>query len=110
MRKWFSSSIGRLRFTGILEGISLLMLIFITVPLKYLFDLPQGSAIIGPIHGFLFLLYIGLVLLVASEKGWKFGSVTWKLLLASFLPFGTFYVDKHILKPSHERELLETKD
>lgn len=108
MDKWFASTIGRLRFVAVLEGITLLMLIFITVPLKYLFHIPEGSAILGPIHGVLFLLYVALAFVAASEYDWKFGKTTWKVLLASILPFGTFYIDKHILKPVHEKELMTT--
>jgi integral membrane protein len=88
---------GRLRIIALLEGISLLVLLFIAVPLKYMFSYPEGSELVGPIHGVLFLLFIVLTIIVATEQNWKFLGTTWKVLLASFVPFGTFYVDKKIL-------------
>jgi integral membrane protein len=88
---------GRLRIIALLEGISLLVLLFIAVPLKYMFSYPAGSELVGPIHGVLFLLFIVLTIIVAAEQNWKFLGTTWKVLLASFVPFGTFYVDKKIL-------------
>ncbi|MEO5642856.1 MAG: DUF3817 domain-containing protein [Bacteroidia bacterium] len=89
---------GRFRIIAMLEGSSLLFLIFIAVPMRYLFGRPEGSLIVGPIHGVLFLLYIYYTIIVSIEQKWKFGETTWKVLLASFIPFGTFYIDKKILR------------
>jgi integral membrane protein len=88
---------GRLRIVGFLEGISLLVLIFIAVPLKYFFGYPEGSRIVGTIHGALFLLFIFNTISVGVEQNWKFRTTTWKVLLACVIPFGTFYIDKKIL-------------
>lgn len=90
---------GRLRILGFFEGISLLFLVFIAVPMKYLFDNPLGSQIVGPIHGALFIFYLLLAIIVAGEHNWQFGKTTWKVLLGSVLPFGSFWVDKNILAP-----------
>lgn len=93
----FKTKIGRLRIIGYLEGISLLVLIFIAVPMKYYFDNPSLSKMLGPIHGALFLLFIFNTLSVGIEQNWKFNTTTWKVILACFIPFGTFYIDKKIL-------------
>jgi integral membrane protein len=93
----FKTNIGRLRILAFLEGISLLVLVFITVPMKYFFHNPVGSKIIGPIHGALFLLFLLNTLSVGVEQNWKFKTTTWKVILACFIPFGTFYIDKKIL-------------
>ncbi|MEO8534729.1 MAG: DUF3817 domain-containing protein [Flavobacterium sp.] len=96
MTNFFKTNIGRLRILGLLEGISLLILIFIAVPLKYIFDNPSGTKMMGPIHGALFLLFIFNALSVGVEQNWKF-TTTWKVLLACIIPFGTFYIDHTIL-------------
>lgn len=93
----FKTKIGRLRIIGMLEGISLLVLLFIAVPMKYIFHNPEGSKLIGPIHGALFLLFIINTLSVGVEQNWK-AKTTWKVLLACIIPFGTFYIDKKILR------------
>jgi len=93
----FKTRIGRLRIIAILEGISLLVLVFIAVPLKYAFDNPAMVKIMGPVHGSLFLLFLLNTLSVGVEQQWKFRQITWKVLVACMLPFGTFYIDRKIL-------------
>ena len=88
---------GRLRILGALEGISLLLLLFIAVPLKYIFGIAEATKLIGTIHGALFLLFIFNALSVGVEQNWKFKETTWKVLLACIIPFGTFYIDRKIL-------------
>lgn len=97
MLNLFKTNIGRLRILAFLEGISLLILVFVTVPMKYFFHNPVGSKLIGPIHGALFLLFLFNTLSVGVEQNWKFKTTTWKVILACFIPFGTFYIDKKIL-------------
>jgi integral membrane protein len=93
----FKTKIGRLRIIGYLEGISLLVLVFVAVPMKYYFGNPNLSKSIGPIHGALFLLFLFNTLSVGVEQNWKFKKTTWRVILACFIPFGTFYIDSKIL-------------
>ncbi len=97
MQNLFSTSVGRLRILGFLEGISLLVLVFVAVPLKYYAQNPALTKLIGPIHGGLFLLFVINTLSVGIEQNWRFKTTTWKVLLACVVPFGTFYVDRYIL-------------
>ena len=98
MKKFFTTTIGRLRLSAFLEGISLLVLVFVGVPLKYYFDNPSLVKSIGPIHGALFLLFVFNALRVGIEQQWRFMETTWKVLVACFIPFGTFYIDYKILR------------
>lgn len=109
MTKYFISSIGRLRLLAILEGISLLVLVFIAVPMKYYFGNPSLVKSIGPIHGALFLLFIFNALQAGVEQRWKFKETTWKVLLACFIPFGTFYIDYKILCPLQIKDKIQGK-
>lgn len=97
MTNLLQTNTGRLRIIGFLEGISLLVLLFIAVPLKYIFDIPFLTRPIGTIHGALFLLFIFNTISVGVEQNWKFAATTWKVLLACIIPFGTFYIDSKIL-------------
>lgn len=92
------SSLTTLRLLANLEGISLLLLIFVAVPLKRIMGIPEVSQILGPIHGILFLLFVVKTLSFAVERNWKFTEITWKVLIACIIPFGTFYIDYKILK------------
>jgi len=107
MKKFFSSKIGRLRLVGFLEGLSLLVLVFIAVPTKYLYDDPAWVRAIGPVHGILFLLFIVNALSVGVEQSWKFSTTTWKVLLACIVPLGTFIIDYTVLAKLHNTEMTE---
>lgn len=93
----FKTKIGRLRIIGFLEGVSLIVLLFIAVPMKYYFQNPSLSKTLGPIHGAIFLLFLFNTLSLGIEQNWKFKTTTWKIILACFIPFGTFYIDNKIL-------------
>ncbi len=86
------------RIISILEGISYLALFSVTMPLKYLADIPQPNKFVGYAHGILFIAYILIAILFWFQKKWSFkrGFI---LLVASLLPFATFYVDEKYLKP-----------
>jgi integral membrane protein len=99
-----TSSLGRLRLLGLAEGLSLLILVSIAVPIKYMGHDPTLVRAIGPVHGLLFLLYVLNTLHVGIAYGWRFQQTTWKVLLACVVPFGTFYIDHRILAPLHRRE------
>jgi integral membrane protein len=109
MKKFFNSSVGRLRLIAGMEGTSLLLLVFIGMPLKHFGDNESMVKIMGPIHGALFLLFVFNALRVAVEQRWKFSTITWKLLVASLLPFGTLYIDYTILRRFHAKELSAEK-
>lgn len=98
MKKFFTTAIGRLRLYAFLEGISLLVLVFVAMPLKYIFGNAGWVKNIGPVHGALFLLFVFNALRAGVEQRWKFKETTWKILVACFIPFGTFYIDQKILK------------
>ncbi len=85
------------RITAILEGISYLLLFVVSMPLKYLLDIPEPNIYIGYAHGFLFMVYVVLAIWVCVKKSWSFKRFI-ILFIASLLPFGTFYVDKKYLK------------
>jgi integral membrane protein len=97
MKNLLHTNIGRLRIIGFLEGISLLILLLVAVPLKYAFGEPFLTRIMGTVHGALFLLFIFNTISVGVEQNWKFKETTWKVLLACVIPFGTFYIDAKIL-------------
>jgi len=87
-----------MRILGFLEGVTLLILVFLAVPMKYLFDNPVVSETVGPIHGAIFIIFLISTFRVGAEQTWKFKETTWKIVLACFIPFGTFYIDHTLLR------------
>lgn len=86
------------RTIAILEGISFLLLMGLTMPLKYWAGFKMPNIYVGYAHGVLFIAYV----VVAAYACWKW---RWSLkryivlFMASLLPFGTFYADKKYLSP-----------
>lgn len=79
----------RMRYVSLLEGTTLLVLVFLAVPIKYLMGYPIATSIMGPIHGTAFLLFVWMLIQTVSGGDWRKGEIT-RLLLAAFIPFGGF--------------------
>lgn len=82
---------------GLIEGTSTLLLLFIAVPIKYLYDSPGAVQILGPIHGYLFVILIlmfliGKLVIPISQK------LMWAGMLGAVLPFLPFYIDYKLAK------------
>jgi integral membrane protein len=86
------------RKVALAEGLSYLALLFLAMPLKYIWDIPQAVSVVGMIHGILFILYIWILIRVWIDRNWKFSRAT-IAVIASLVPFGTMMFD-----PSLKRE------
>jgi len=87
------------------EGISLLVLLFIAMPLKYMWDMPEYVRIVGMAHGVLFIAYVIVSVLLTKKKKWSLALFLF-CFIASFIPFGTFYLDAKLLKKQEKLESL----
>ena len=103
----FDSSIKNFRIVAFIEGISFLALLFVAMPMKYIWGNPIPVKIAGMTHGVLFIAFIGLLCLASIEHKW-----TWKYnfiaVLSSIIPFGTFFLDSDLKKK--ELNLVEQKN
>lgn len=88
------------RIVALLEGVSYILLLFIATPIKYLGDDPQYVKMLGMPHGILFMAYVVMAVIISKDMKWSTKTL-WIVLIASILPFGTFYIDKKYLKKSH---------
>ncbi|KAB0654476.1 MAG: DUF3817 domain-containing protein [Acinetobacter bohemicus] len=88
-------NIQTLRVVGLLEGLSFLLLLFIAMPMKYMFDNPVLVKYVGMGHGVLFILFLIVLFAVCEKQKW---SITIFLmgLAASILPFGPFVFDRKL--------------
>ena len=83
-----------------LEGISLLLLLFVAMPLKYFLNMPEMVRIVGMAHGILFIAYIVLATVLKVEEKWSLKKYL-LVCIASVIPFGTFIVENKMLKSSN---------
>ncbi|MGE0614834.1 MAG: DUF3817 domain-containing protein [Bacteriovoracia bacterium] len=78
---------------GRMEGISLLLLFFLAMPLKYLAGEPAAVRWVGAIHGVLFLAYVFAAFNLSGARSWP-GRLLLICMVLSSVPFGTFYFER----------------
>ena len=83
------------RKTALIEGISYLILLFIAMPLKYFFNIPDAVKYFGWIHGVLFLVFFVVLIMASIKYRWSLLRIG-IYLIGSVLPFVPFYLDKKL--------------
>ncbi len=87
--------LGWLRMIAVAEGVSFVVLLLIAMPLKYLADIPEAVAVVGQIHGILFILYIVTVFAIWKTLKWSLTKFV-VALAAAVVPLGTFFFEAHL--------------
>lgn len=88
------------KIVAFIEGLSYLLLLFIGVPLKYMLDNDNVVKLLGRPHGFLFIAYVIIAIGIMPKMKWDLKTLL-IIILASILPFGTFWMDKKYLREKH---------
>lgn len=83
-------SLRRLRFIAAIESATLLVLLFICVPMKYIGGRPEFSAVLGPVHGLAFIAYMISLGEAVAAGGWSVREVL-RTAALSFVPFGPWF-------------------
>jgi integral membrane protein len=78
-----------------LEGVSLLVLLGVAMPLKYLAGMALATRVVGLLHGLAFLAYAVVLIDALATRQWP-GRTVALGLLAGFLPVGTFVFVSHL--------------
>jgi integral membrane protein len=76
---------------GFWEGISYLLLLFVAMPMKYMMDYPEAVRLVGTLHGFLFVGFMGILFYCLMTKALSLKAVI-RAFLLSLIPFGTFFL------------------
>ena len=87
--------IGKLTKISIIEGISLIILLFIAVPIKYILGYKVATIIMGSIHGTLWLIFL-YVLNEARVKNNFDKKLIIKLIIYSVIPFGFILIEREL--------------
>ncbi len=85
----------RFRMLGFVEGSSLLLLLLVAMPLKYLYDMPEAVRWVGSLHGALFVVYVGFSLAAGSALGWSARRIVASWIVAS-IPLGPWLLDDRL--------------
>lgn len=91
-----SGALTRFRFMAYVVGVGLLMLVF-AMFVKYLGDNEGLMQVVGPVHGFLYAIYLVLTVDLALKARWSIkGTVL--VLLAGTIPFVSFYAERKVVE------------
>jgi integral membrane protein len=84
-----------LRVVSSLEGLSYLILVFVAMPLKYVFAQPLAVRISGAGHGWLFVAFVAALVWAMVGRRWSIGRGAW-LFALSLVPFGFLLIDRQL--------------
>jgi integral membrane protein len=90
-----SGALARYRIMAYIVGGGLLILVFVGVPLQYGAGLPQVAEIVGPIHGFLYIVYLLAALDLARRARFTLLQMA-AMIGAGFLPFLAFIIERRV--------------
>jgi integral membrane protein len=89
------------RVAAWVTGIGLLVLVFVAMPLKYFLGEPRPVAVVGMLHGFLYMAYIVCTLILAERTRWRpLEAVV--ILLAGTIPIASFVAERQVTRRVRE--------
>lgn len=94
--------VNQVRALALLEGVTLIGLVLIAVPLKYLWGQPQVVSLLGPVHGICFTAYAVMSINLGIGRAWPWLDIT-RMLAAAMIPFGTPLNDAWLRNRTNER-------
>jgi integral membrane protein len=89
------------RVAAWVTGTGLLVLVFIAMPLKYFFGEPRPVALVGMLHGFLYMAYIVCTLILAERCRWRPLDAL-VILLAGTIPIASFVAERQVTRRVRE--------
>ena len=87
------SALTRFRVMAYVTGVMLLVLVGVAMPLKYIWHSETLIALVGPVHGFLYMVYLVTAFDLAVRHKWSFAR-TLLLLFAGVVPALSFIVER----------------
>ena len=77
------------------EALSLIVLLGVAMPLKYIWDYPLGVRVVGTLHGLLFMAYVAVAAAFARRNQWGIPKL-FRCWVASCLPLGTLFFEREL--------------
>ena len=92
-----AAALTRYRVVAYVVGVGLLVLVLVGVPLKYAADQRGVVAVVVPLHGFLYVVYVLLALKLAVRYRWSPVRAL-LVMLAGTVPFLTFVAEHYVTR------------
>ena len=91
------------RILAYVVGVGLIILVLVGVPLKYLADSPGVVTVVGPMHGFLYMVYLLATVNLAFRARWS-PVKTVLVMLAGTIPFLSFVAERKVTADEMARQ------
>lgn len=109
-RKSVLAALKRYRVMADIVGVGLMVLCFVGIPLQYGAGNDRVVAIVGPIHGFAYIVYLASAYDLARRGRWTLWQLA-SVIMAGFVPGLAFVAEHYTSRRVHaeleERERLE---
>lgn len=99
----------RYRVMAYVVGTGLLILVVVGVPLQFGAGIPQIDAVVGPIHGFLYIVYLLAAVDLARRARFTLLQMA-AMIGAGFLPLLAFIIERRVVHRLAVRETAEPPD
>ncbi|MCP2257724.1 integral membrane protein [Streptoalloteichus tenebrarius] len=96
-----NGALTRFRIAAYVVGVGLLALVLVAMPLKYFADQPLMVQVVGPVHGFLYAVYLLVTFDLAVRSKWPVPR-TLGVLVAGTIPFVSFVVERMVVRQTRE--------
>jgi integral membrane protein len=78
-----------------ITGVSLLILVFVIMPIRYLGDNATPSEYFSPFHGLMYFLYVLTAFDLVSRMRWGIGRLI-AIMVAGCVPFLSFVAERRV--------------
>ncbi len=87
----------RYRIVAYVVGVVLLVLVFVAMPMKYIGGNPALVATVGPVHGFLYMVYLVVTFDLGRRADWPLKRMV-LVMLAGTVPFLSFVAERVVTR------------
>lgn len=88
-----SGALKRFQVMAYITGISLIVLVFVIIPVRYIGDNETPSTYFSPFHGLMYFLYVLAAFDLVSRMRWSLGRLI-LIMIAGCVPFLSFVAER----------------
>lgn len=92
----------RFRVMAIITGVSLLVLVLVIMPIRYIGGNEKPSEYFSPFHGLMYFLYVLTAFDLVSRMRWSLWRLI-KIMLAGCIPFLSFVAERRATREVEAR-------
>jgi integral membrane protein len=100
------AAINRYRILATVVGVMLILVCFVGLPIRLITGNETPSAIISPVHGLLYMIYLVVSFDLYQKAQWPLKKMA-IMVSAGLIPFLAFYIERKIVSEAREISALQ---